>query len=116
MLATPIVQSTEQVKMVYVCTGSDCRKHKKAFKSLLGALSPRAEVCEVKCQKICSGPVVGVEINGQIEWFRKLKDQALHTQLFEFLRDGTISRSLKSQVVKARRGKLRIKKKINKAA
>ena len=116
MLATPIAQDTEQVQTVYVCTGSDCRKRKKAFKSLLGALSQRVEVCEVKCQKICSGPVVGVEINGQIEWFRKMKDDAMHTPLFALLRDGSMSAALKKHVVKARRGKLRIKKKLKKAA
>lgn len=104
------------MQTVYVCTGSDCRKHKKAYQTLRNALVGEVEVCDVKCQKICSGPVVGVEINGQLEWVKKLKEKAVRNQLLQFLRDGTLSKSLKGQLVKARRGKLRIKKKLKKAA
>jgi hypothetical protein len=28
----------------------------------------------VRCQKICHGPVVGVEIGGRMEWFERVDD------------------------------------------
>ena len=105
-----------QNQTVYVCTGSDCRKHKKAFRELQKDLSEHATVCEVKCQKVCSGPVVGVEVAGQLEWFKKLRESSARRELYQLLRSGVVSKKLKAHVVKARRGKLRLKRKLKKAA
>ena len=115
-MATNTERFPVQQPVVYVCTGSDCRKGKKAYKKLTDELSARAVVCEVKCQKICSGPVVGVAVEGRLEWFRKLCKSSIHKELYRLLRSGRMSSALKGHVVKARRGKLRIKKKLKKAA
>ena len=57
----------------YVCHGSDCRKKKEDWARQNESLGKQGTVCPVKCQKICKGPVVGLEIDGRIEWFSKLK-------------------------------------------
>jgi hypothetical protein len=31
-----------------------------------------AHVDKVRCQKICEGPVAGIEINGRMEWFERV--------------------------------------------
>ena len=56
---------------VYLCTGKDCRRssgHEELAGSLAGDL-----VVEVRCQKICKGPVAGLEVDGRLEWFRSLR-------------------------------------------
>ena len=56
---------------VYLCTGKDCRRssgHEELAGSLAGDL-----VVEVRCQKICKGPVAGPEVDGRLEWFRSLR-------------------------------------------
>ncbi len=49
---------------VYICCGSDCVKRAKKGGELWAVLTEHGEVVEVPCQKICKGPVVGVEIDG----------------------------------------------------
>ena len=107
----PIVEQT-----VYVCKSSDCRKRKRVFQELKTELAEHVNVCEVKCQKICSGPVVGVEVDGELEWFKKLRDPSVRRDLIELLKNRTLSARLKAHIVKARRGKLRIKRGVRKAA
>jgi hypothetical protein len=31
-----------------------------------------ARVDEVRCQKICHGPVAGIEVDGRMEWFERV--------------------------------------------
>ena len=51
----------------WICTGKDCRKATSPLKKLRAALSDH-RVEEVRCQKICKGPVVGVRIKGEVQW------------------------------------------------
>ena len=52
-----------------------CRKCKRA-ECLIEILETRDEVSirRVRCQKICHGPVVGLEIDGTMEWFERVDD------------------------------------------
>ena len=56
----------------YVCTGKDCRRD-EGFKELLRALEDRTRVREVDCQDLCEGPVAGVVVDGQVEWFERVR-------------------------------------------
>ena len=92
---------------VYMCHGSDCRKKKKEWTALTESLSEQGTVCAVRCQKICKGPVVGIEVNGRLEWFTKLKKKTLHRQFLALTQSGTVPERLKTRLSKKRQGKLR---------
>jgi (2Fe-2S) ferredoxin len=92
--------------VVAVCHGKDCRKRKKRFEALRARLAGQ-QVRPVKCQDICKGPVVGVEVDGRWEWFKRVDtDQAIEAVL-KLLERGEIPKRLKEHRVKKRRGKLR---------
>ena len=50
-----------------------CRKCKRSA-CLVELLEERADVSLrlVRCQKICRGPVVGVAVDGRMEWFQRV--------------------------------------------
>ena len=92
---------------LFVCTGSDCRKSRKKLDALRSTLENEGQVCVVKCQKICKGPVVGVEIGGRLEWFSKISDLRAREHLLKLLQRGEFTQRLRARLVKKRRGKLR---------
>ena len=91
---------------MYVCTGSDCRKRSKELRAITKDLGD-VEICAVKCQKICKGPVVGVEVQGRLEWFSKLKDVKLQEQFRRLVQTGELKKRLRSKMSRKRSGKLR---------
>ncbi|MGF1466939.1 MAG: (2Fe-2S) ferredoxin domain-containing protein [Sandaracinaceae bacterium] len=95
-------------RTVYVCGGSSCRKALRKDGKLL-ALLEREDVSveSVRCQKVCESPVVGVAIDGNLEWFERVRsDKALHA-LSELLRRDVLSKPLAKRRVAKRAGKLR---------
>ena len=91
----------------YLCTGKSCRKKKADYCALRDQLEQCTEVREVGCQKCCSGPVVGIEVRGRIEWFSKLRTGSRRRDLLDAVRDGTMAKSLKKRREKKRSGKVR---------
>jgi len=94
---------------VYVCHGKDCRKKQKHLCTLRRELSEHGEVVAVRCQKICKGPVAGLEIDGRIEWFSKLGNPKSRKGLIRFLATGELRGFLKQRISTKRSGKLRTK-------
>jgi hypothetical protein len=74
--------------VVYVCRGGDCTKRKAERKALVRAVGRRADVVEVRCQSICRGPVAGVEVEGRIEWFQRLRKPRSQRALAELAASG----------------------------
>ena len=99
---------SDQCHAFFLCNGSECRKKRKSRRSLKALLGKEGQVCEVSCQKICKGPVVGVEINGRLEWFSKMTGQD-QDALVQLLRHGDMKKRLHARMDKKRRGKLRTK-------
>ena len=91
---------------VYICTGSDCRKRSKELRAITQGLEG-VELCAVKCQKICKGPVVGVEVQGRMEWFSKLKEFKVQEQLRHFIQTGELKKRLRARMSRSRSGKFR---------
>lgn len=91
---------------IAVCRGGACTKRKKRHQALLDRLRPH-DVRLVKCQDICKGPVVGVEIEGRWEWFRRMDTTKALDALDKLLSQGRVSKRLADHRVKKRRGKLR---------
>ena len=96
-------------RAVYICTGSSCRKKKSAYKKLCAALKEQEdiELKEVRCQKICSGPVVGLRITGKWEWFSKVRRSRDYTAIIDSLTRGKITKKLAERREKKRSGKHR---------
>ena len=95
-------------KRVYICTGSDCKRRNRVRKDikaqLLAAGIKKLET--VRCQKICKGPVFGLKIDGDYEWFRRVDvDDA--PALIDLARGGRGNSRLRGKRVKKRSGKLR---------
>ena len=105
-MARSVQLSPSENPPIYVCKGKGCRKSEYT-RSLEGCLSEHGQVIQVKCQKICKGPVVGVEVNGSIEWFKKLRSQKAQNQLVELLLKGRLAGSLSERIANKRRGKIR---------
>ena len=94
-------------KTVLLCTGKSCRKKAKVQAEILASLDDYVVIQPVRCQDICSGPVLGLEIGGRWEWFKKLRKTKDANAVTKSLRRDKISDSLKKLHVKKRSGKLR---------
>jgi hypothetical protein len=86
-----------------------CRKCKN-HDCLTEILRTRADVSLqlVKCQKICHGPVVGLPIDGTMEWFQRvagLKEIAALVRLANKRTCDTIPKPLKKRRVKKYSGR-----------
>lgn len=87
--------------VVYVCRGSKCRKRNKPK-----GLEKRFRIEVVKCQKVCKGPVVGIRVDGTLEWFRKVKNKDVKA-LRKIAKGKRVPTSLAERRSKKRSGKLR---------
>ena len=90
----------------YLCRGKDCKKHSDTRK--IGDLLDDEEVTwsRVRCQKICKAPVVGIETDGAVEWYAKVRGKEGRRRLLKLIQ-GKKGKSLKGNRVKKRAGKLR---------
>lgn len=93
--------------IVYVCNGSSCKKHKRKNKAIREALEGDAVIESVGCQKICKGPVVGLVVDGTLQWFRKVNAKGNLEALRKVVRGKRLPKSLAQKRVKKRKGKLR---------
>jgi (2Fe-2S) ferredoxin len=94
------------VLKAYLCRGADCRKHSDTDK--LSKLLDEEGVSwsRVRCQKICKAPVVGVEADGSVEWYARVRGKEGRRRLRKLLQ-GTKAKALKGNRVQKRSGKLR---------
>jgi hypothetical protein len=86
-----------------------CRKCKN-HDCLIDVLEAHAHVSirRVKCQKICRGPVVGLPVGGQMEWFervRTLKELAALVRLTSKAHPRSIPKPLRKRRVKGYAGR-----------
>jgi hypothetical protein len=92
---------------LFVCQGKDCRKKSDQLCALKDSLQGQGEIISVQCQKICKGPVAGLEIDGQIEWFSKLNDEKSLRHLGVLLQSGELKKRLKGRISLKRSSKIR---------
>lgn len=102
-----MIESVMKPPTVYLCRGSSCRGA-RGEKELRQRLEEIAEVCEVRCQRICDGPVVGAEIDGALEWFERIRSTKVQKHLVDCLTgSGKVRRSLRKRRVAKRTGRRR---------
>ena len=94
---------------VLVCVGSDCRKADghKALRARLGDVDG-VDVRTVACQGICKGPVAGVEVDGRLEWFKRIRGAKARRALLRLVQTrGPLPGRLRKRRVAKRAGRLR---------
>ena len=92
---------------VFVCRGTTCRHH-KAYDELRAAIDAVADVADVRCQRVCDGPVAGAAIEGSLEWFKCVDSEKARRQMVDLVAgSGRLRHSLKKRRVKKRSGRLR---------
>ncbi len=94
-------------QVVYLCSGSGCKKRKAENKSFRKSVGASLEIEEVRCQKICKGPVAGAEVDGTLRWFRKLDARTDLVELRRAINDGRLPKGLAKKQVEKRTGKFR---------
>ena len=62
---------------------------------------------KVGCQKVCKGPVVGLDLGGRIEWFGKVRGSKVRDAVRKALKKGKAGTRLWKHRKKKRSGKLR---------
>ncbi len=59
------------------------------------------------CQKVCKGPVVGLDVDGELQWFRKMDSGKAVDALQDFVDEGRLAKPLKRRRDPKRAGKRR---------
>ena len=91
-----------------VCGGSHCRKKRARddrFDRWVSRLS--VDVEGVGCQKVCRGPVVGVAVDGDWQWFERMDSPKALRALEQLITDDTLGKPLRKRRNKKRAGRLR---------
>lgn len=88
-----------------VCVGGDCRGA-KGFDEVMLIARATDGASTVACQGVCKGPVVGVERDGELRWYAKVRGDRRRA-LARLVRTGTGRRALRSAEVRKRRGRLK---------
>ena len=95
-------------RTVYVCTGSHCRKQRAKdgrLDEIVGQLP--VDVTRVRCQKVCRGPVLGIEVANEIEWFERVRGKKALRALVHLLEEGKLREPLEKRRRSDRTGKRR---------
>ena len=90
--------------IAYVCQGSKCSRA-CAHEQLLCSLTKVADVRLVRCQKVCHGSVVAVELGPHLEWFERIDSAKAGVALKQAVDRGTrkgLSPRLKKRRIKKR--------------
>ena len=95
---------------VQLCIGSDCRKKPKRVRKLRALLKGVVPLRKVKCQDICSGPVVVVRRSHERLWFKKVRNKKVRRQLMDFVMGEELGGQLKRRLVKRKADKTKVRK------
>ena len=93
--------------VLYLCRGEDCRHAAKAGARLVKAVGDRGRVIEVGCQKICEGPVCGLEVDGRLQWFARVDSDKARDGVRAALEGKPLARALEKRRRDERQGRLR---------
>jgi hypothetical protein len=75
-------------RTLLLCSGGHCRKALRKRGDVHEALENLpVEITRVGCQKICRGPVVGVQIHDEWQWFERMSSKKALQALATFVAD-----------------------------
>ncbi len=95
-------------RALFVCGGSNCRKALKKrarVREAIEGLPANREV--VRCQRVCRGPVVGVEVEGTLQWFERVDSLKAVGALRDLIEAGAVSKPLRKRRNAKRAGRRR---------
>ena len=93
---------------ILVCNGSRCRRALARDPGLLEQLERLdVRVTRVGCQKVCEGPVVGIAIDDDWEWFGRVASPKALRALAALIEEGTLAKPLRKRQAHERSGKRR---------
>ena len=93
---------------VYICRGKDCRRRGAFLEQLRRSLPDDLELNNVRCQKICKGAVVGVNLGKRLIWFKRLKSKKDLRRIRVFIEEGKLPKGLKKKLSKKQTDRLRV--------
>lgn len=92
-----------------MCTKGSCSDDDRR-RALVDALAETAKVVSVGCQSVCEGPVVGVEVDGRLEWFERVRKGKARDAVVRLVGDRghpELPKALTKRRVPKRAGKLK---------
>lgn len=95
-----------QQPTVFVCGGSHCSET-KAWRKLCEDLDGYAMVREVRCQKICDGPVCAIVLKGTLIWFAEVDGRRAREDLHDVMGGAKITKRLRRRIATKRSGRMR---------
>lgn len=102
------MSESEGRRTLLVCGGSHCRKALRKNDRLTGAVAQLpVDVTRVGCQKICHGPVIGIEVGGKLEWFERMSSKKALGALAKLVGKDTVGKPLRKRRNAERSGKIR---------
>ena len=94
-----------------VCTGKHCRQD-AGFAALVTLARGTPDACEVPCQSLCKGPVVGCRADGQLRWFTKVRSAKSRKAVMQMLQTGHVPERLRRRESRKRRGELQGRRRV----
>ena len=91
-----------------VCSGSHCGKKLRKQRDLQERLDRLpVEITRVGCQKICRGPVIGIRVDDELQWFERMSSKKALQALVALVDGKEMRKPLKKRRNEKRMGKLR---------
>lgn len=91
-----------------ICRGSHCRKRLDKHPNVIETLSGLpVEIGRVGCQKVCRGPVVGYEVDGEWQWFERIDSKKALRALADLVADDPLPKPLRKRRHAKRAGRVR---------
>lgn len=95
-------------KKILVCTGNRCRKALEKYGRLEKVVERLpVDVARVGCQKVCRGPVVGIAVDGEWQWFERMDSRKALDALVDLVEHDAIGKPLRKRRDEKRAGKRR---------
>ena len=89
-----------------VCTGKKCSRS-KGFDALVLLAGSTSRAHEAPCQGLCKGPVVGLDVQGEVRWFAKVRGKKLRSRIQQLISTGRVPTQLRERESLKRRGQVR---------
>lgn len=95
-------------RTLLLCSGSHCRKALREDDRLERVVSRLpVEVIRVGCQKVCRGPVIGISVGGEWQWFERMSSKKALRALADLVERDALAKPLAKRRDAKRAGKRR---------
>jgi hypothetical protein len=89
-----------------VCTGKKCRRG-KGFRAMVEMAGDAARAHETPCQGLCNGPIIGLQVEGELRWFSHIRSKKQRALVAKMAATDHIPKKLRGSEVRKHRGEVR---------